>query len=76
MLKKVVITAALGAAVVGGGTAALASSGSHDVAVPDEHGHPDLVIVGPAEGGQEQARGEEQVATRAFVWPAPCTPPG
>ncbi len=34
MLKKVVVTAALGAAIVGGGTAALASSGSHDVAAP------------------------------------------
>ncbi len=32
MLKKVVVTAALGAAIVGGGTAALAGSGSHDVA--------------------------------------------
>lgn len=34
MLKKVVVTAALGAAIVGGGTAALAGSGSHDVAAP------------------------------------------
>jgi hypothetical protein len=34
MLKKVVVTAALGAAIVGGGTAALAASGSHDAAAP------------------------------------------
>ena len=34
MLKKVLVTTALGAAIVGGGTAALASSGSHDGAVP------------------------------------------
>ena len=34
MLKKVLVTAALGAAIVGGGTAALASSGSLNSAAP------------------------------------------
>ena len=57
MLKKALITAALGAAVVGGGTAALAASGDHAATTPTQSQR--AVDLGRRADREDEARRQE-----------------